>query len=265
MTARNPQWAHDTEVAGFTKLPDDSRWVRLGSMRDDIARQVKEVVNVDGQNHAILRRPLRAWKGGKLVLNPGSHVRMPWRCPSWRCWMAINPGIRECPLPIEPSRCWCDGGPRYAELIESRCWAVMPFHAGQNRPAWAAAGQATVENYDGGRFCACFPASAPVPAAPTSIWRRSASRLMTSTNSVPPASSGEWAHPEKAPRKRGSGMLTTTAMRPALSTNSAGGDQLFTSFWRESMRIFPRAAMERPLMLAAIMGMARGITGAIVP
>ena len=82
------------------QLPDDSRWGRLAGkyVRDDIARQVKEVVNVDGQIMRFYDGLLRAWKGGKLVLNPDRMCVMPWAVPSWRCWMAIIPESRECPL-----------------------------------------------------------------------------------------------------------------------------------------------------------------------
>lgn len=266
VTARNPQWVHDTEVAGFTKLPDDSRWGRLAGkyVRDDIARQVKEVVNVDGQIMRFYDGLLRAWKGGKLVLNPGSHVRD----AVGGAFMAVLDGNN----PLNPANARYfheaitllrDGGPRYAELIEKQ---VLGGDAFSTQVKTALRGllpdKGTVENYDGGailRLLSSLGAGArgfydywaEIRKLPDDIYK-TASYLHHLANGLTPEKAAEETRKWYAYYDR----------HASSSFYKFSGRVInpFTSFWRESMRIFSRAAMERPLMLAAIMGMARGIT-----
>jgi hypothetical protein len=76
-TAANPEWTTDVDTAGFTLIPDSPRFGPLAGkyLREDIARQILDLVDVPNAALRAYDGLLRKWKAAKLVWNPGSHIR----------------------------------------------------------------------------------------------------------------------------------------------------------------------------------------------
>jgi hypothetical protein len=76
-TAQHPEWVSDIALNGFTAIPDASRFGPLAGkhVRKDIAAQILDLVDVPNAALQFYDAILRKWKAGKLVWNPGSHIR----------------------------------------------------------------------------------------------------------------------------------------------------------------------------------------------
>lgn len=265
-TAKVSSWVTKVDTAGFTQIPDNPRFGPLAGkfVRDDIATQVMDVVNVDGAAMKFYDSALRKWKGGKLVLNPGSHIRDAvgntafaylggnslWNPGNWPYYRDAIATLR-------------DGGPRFAELIEMQ---VLGGDAYTTQVKTALRGllpdQKTVENADAGalmRMVMGLGAGA-----------RGTYEYLSALRSLP----DDFYKTAAFNKYRALGMTAREAADEVrkwfpyydrLGTSTywkVSGRFLnpFGSFFRESTRIMGRAAMERPMALSAVMLFATAVT-----
>lgn len=266
VTAKNPEWVHDSAVAGYQKIPDDPRWGKLAGkyVRDDIGRQLAEVVDMTGPVTKLYDGLLRSWKSGKLVLNPGSHVRDAVGGVFFALMDGNNPlnpaNVKYFRQAVSLLR---EGGPKYAELIEKQ---VLGGDAFSTQVKTALKGllpdKATVEGYDGGAIVRLLSGIG-------SAWNGSY-EFLSELRKLPDDiyKTAAYLHHLDSGRSAEEAAAEVRKWYPyydRLSSSAyykASGRVInpFTSFWREAVRIFGRAAMERPLALAAVWMMPRLIT-----
>lgn len=75
--AASKDYTADVQRAGYTQIPDSSRFGRLAGrfVRDDVAAEVMQLMDVPSMAMQLYDGLLALFKTGKTVLNPGSHVR----------------------------------------------------------------------------------------------------------------------------------------------------------------------------------------------
>lgn len=75
--AESKDYISDVQRAGYTQIPDSSRFGRLAGrfVRDDVAAEVMQLMEVPNVAMQMLDSLLAAWKWGKTVWNVGSHTR----------------------------------------------------------------------------------------------------------------------------------------------------------------------------------------------
>jgi len=258
--------AKEAPPPGYTEIPENPRFGPLSGrwVRDDIATQVLDVVNVDGAAMKFYDSMLRKWKGGKLVLNPGSHIRDAVGNTAFAylggnsLW---NPG--NWPYYRDAIAILRDGGPKFAELIEMQ---VLGGDAYTTQVKTALRGllpdQKTVENADAGalmRMVMGLGAGA-----------RGTYEYLSALRSLPDdfyktAAFNKYRAQGMDPREAAAEVRKWFPYYDRLGTSAywkVSGRFLnpFGSFFRESTRIMGRAAMERPMALSAVMLFASAVT-----
>ena len=77
--SENPDWASETEVQGWTKMPKDPRLGKLSEMYVEprIAGDINDVMKFtsDEELDKFLKRINATWKATKTIMNPATHLR----------------------------------------------------------------------------------------------------------------------------------------------------------------------------------------------
>jgi hypothetical protein len=266
-TAANPEWVSDIAITGYTPIPDASRFGPLAGkhVRKDIAAQILDLVDVPNAALQFYDGILRKWKAGKLVWNPGSHIRDAvgntmfaylagssiWNPGNWPHYQqaiaALRTGGKDFAELIEQQVL---GGDAYSGIVKDRLKGLLPDPK-------------TVENYDPGfvqrlmfGFGATFHGShefmSSLRRLPDDLFKAAAYFKAKAEFSQSPdlqvsssAASAAAQHVRKwfpyYDRLGQSG--TTRAVGRFVNP--------FVSFFRESTRILGTAVVERPLALTA--------------
>ena len=274
-TAAHPEWVSDVSLTGFTAIPDASRFGPLAGkhVRKDIAAQILDLVDVPNAGLQFYDAILSKWKAGKLVWNPGSHVRDAvgntmfaylagssiWNPGNWPYYQqaiaALRTGGKDFAELIEQQ---VIGGDAYTGLVKERLKGLLPDPK-------------TVEGYNPGfvqRLLFGFGASlhgsheflASLRRLPDDLFKSAAyfkhKAEFSQSQGLPVSESARRAADEVRKwfpyydRLGQSG--TTRAVGRFVNP--------FVSFFRESTRILGTAVAERPLALTAALSFPALIT-----
>ena len=296
-TAKQPEWVSDVALAGYTQMPDNDRFGPLAGkyVRDEIATQVLDLVQVPGTILGAYDAILRTWKAGKLVLNPGSHIRDAVGNVVFSVLSGSNPfNPGNLPFYRDAITALRDGGDVYAELIEMQVLGgdaltnevktalkgllpdtktlekqdagkIMRLIMGVGATARTAAG-ATVGGLIGGPVGAVAGAALAVSPAKT----RGGYEFLAAVRQVPDNLYKTAAYLKYKAQGMSAGEAAAEVRKWFPYYDRLGSSALikqgsrfvmpFSSFFRESTRILGRGAVERPLAMASILGFATGIT-----
>ena len=264
--AKQRDWVSEVSLDGHTEIPDNPRFGPLAGkfVRADIATQVLEHVGVDGAAMQFYDSMLRKWKAGKLVLNPGSHVRDAVGNTVFAflggnsLW---NPG--NLPFYRDAITALRDGGEAYAELIEQQ---VLGGDAFTTQVKAGLKGllpdTKTVEKMDPGAIARLFTGFgagirgsyeylSELRKLPDDFYKTAAYLKYKSQGMSPAEAAAEVRKWFPYYDRLGSSKVWKQGGRFAMP---------FASFFRESTRILGRAAMERPLALATSLSFAGMVT-----
>lgn len=265
-TGKNKEWVSDVSLEGYTEIPDNPRFGPLAKkfLRADIATQVLEHVGVDGAAMQFYDSMLRKWKAGKLVLNPGSHVRDAVGNTVFAylggnsIW---NPG--NLPYYRDAITALRDGGDTYAELIEQQ---VLGGDAFTTQVKAGLKGllpdTKTVEDMQPGAIARLFMGFgagirgsyeylSELRKLPDDFYKTAAYLKYKSQGMSPAAAAAEVRKWFPYYDRLGSSAAWKQTSRFAMP---------FSAFFRESTRVLGRAAMERPLALATSLSFAAMVT-----
>ena len=266
-TAKNKDWTSNVSLQGFTQIPDATRFGPLAGkfVQNDIAQQILDKMDVPNAALRFYDAVLRKWKSGKLVWNPGSHIRdavgntvfaylggsniaNPGNWPYYRQAMEImrNGG----PLYTELLEHGVLGGDAYSSLVREKLKGLLPDAK-------------TVENFNpgllqrfffdfGAKFHATHEQLAEYRRVPDDFYKIAAylkakAEFISQSPHLPVSLSSAQAaaHVRKwfPYYDRLGGSATTRAAGRFVNP--------FLSFFRESTRILALAAKERPIALTA--------------
>jgi hypothetical protein len=265
-TAKNAEWVSDTALAGFTQIPDNDRFGPLSGkyVRDEIATQVLDLVQVPGTILGAYDAILRTWKAGKLVLNPGSHIRDAVGNVVFSVLSGSNPfNPGNLPFYRDAITALRDGGDTYAELIEMQ---VLGGDALTNEVKTALKGllpdTKTLEGKPAGWVMrqimgmgsaarGSYEFLAAVRQVPDNLYKTAAYLKYKAAGMSPAEAAAEVRKWFPYYDRLGTSALIKQGSRFVMP---------FSSFFRESTRILGRGAVERPLAMASILSFASGIT-----
>ena len=265
-TAKQPEWVSDVALAGYTQMPDNDRFGPLAGkhVKDEIARQILDLVDVPGTVLGMYDAILRTWKAGKLVLNPGSHIRDAVGNVAFSVLAGTNPlNPGNLPYYRDAIAALRDGGDAYAELIEMQ---VLGGDAFTTEVKTALKGllpdTKTLEKQDAGKIMrlimgvggaarGAYEWAAAVRQVPDNLYKTAAYLKFKAQGMSPAEAAAEVRKWFPYYDRLGSSGLIKQGSRFVMP---------FSSFFRESTRILGRGAVERPLAMASILGFASGIT-----
>lgn len=265
-TASHPDWVSKEALQGYTKMPDSDRLGPLAKLhvRDDIAQQLNELVTIPGTVMRFYDGALKKWKGGKLVLNPGSHIRdavgntMFATLAGTSIW---NPG--NLPHYREALNILRNGGDGYAELLERQVLegdaysSLVRSHLRGLIPDPKVTSGITDEGIVrlmlgfGSKLRGAFDVVAELRKFPDNFYKTAAYLKYKADGMSPEAAAAEvrkwFPYYDRLGRSatwRGVGRFVNP----------------FASFMRESTRIFGTGMRERPVAMAAMMSFPAMIT-----
>jgi len=265
-TAKNAEWVSDGALAGFTQIPDNDRFGPLSGkyVRDEIATQVLDLVQAPGTILGAYDAILRTWKAGKLVLNPGSHIRDAVGNVVFSVLSGSNPfNPGNLPFYRDAITALRDGGDTYAELIEMQ---VLGGDAFTTEVKTALKGllpdTKTVEDKDAGWIMrqimgvgatmrGGYEWAAAVRQIPDNLYKTAAYLKYKAQGMSPAEAAAEVRKWFPYYDRLGTSAVIKQGSRFVMP---------FSSFFRESTRILGRGAVERPLAMASILSFASGIT-----
>lgn len=273
-TAKNKDWTSNVSLQGFTEIPDNDRFGPLAGkfVQKDIAQQILDKLDVPNAALRFYDAVLRKWKSGKLVWNPGSHIRdavgntvfaylggsniaNPGNWPYYRQAMEImrNGG----PLYNELLEHGVLGGDAYSSLVRERLKGLLPDAK-------------TVENFNPGliqRFFLDFGSKFHGTHEQLAEYRRMpddfykiAAYLKAKHDLQGAGVANSRLAPEAAAHVR-KWFPYYDRLGGSATTRAAGRFvNPFLSFFRESTRILSTAAVERPIALAAALAFPAAIS-----
>lgn len=279
-TAANPDWSSPVALQGFTAIPDTSRFGPLAGkyIREDIARQVLDLVTVPNAALKFYDSTMRVWKAGKLVWNPASHCRDAignsmfsylagntiWNRANWPHYQNALKLLRGETLPngltyADLIKHGVLGGDAYSSLVKDRLKGLLPDAR-------------TVEDFNPGLIQRSFMGLAEKARAAhnkVSEWRRLPDDFYKTA---------AFLQQIAQTTTDGTGLPTPSALNTAAEHvlkwfpyYDRLGNSVFTrgygriaspffSFFRESTRIFLQGLAERPVATAAAISFPIAIT-----
>jgi hypothetical protein len=275
-TAKNKEWTSNVSLQGYTEIPDNDRFGPLAGkfVQKDIAAQILDKMDVPNAALRFYDAILRKWKSGKLVWNPGSHIRDAVGNTVFAYLGGsniMNPGnwqyYRQA---LEIMR---NGGPLYAELIENGVLGGDAYSSlVRERLKGLLPDAATVENFNpgliqrfffdfGAKFHATHEQLAEYRRVPDDFYKIAAYLKAKATfASENPASSIQDQASMAAGHVR-KWFPYYDRLGGSATTRAAGRFvNPFFSFFRESTRILGTAVKERPIALSAALAFPAAIS-----
>lgn len=275
--AANPDYVANTASAGYTAIPESSRFGRLSGkfVKDEIAQQIVELIQTPDTAIKLYDSVLTAWKEGKTVWNPGTHVRNVLGNVMFAQFAGLNPfNPGNMTYYREALRTLRQGGDTLREMYEQGVLGA-DFSAAELK----------------GRLNALLPDPDTIvdddPSALTrigrSVWQmmsRPAMKLREGLHALygledsvyKAAAYLKQKHLGQSPAEAAAHVRKWFPYyddigRSATLSAARRTVMPFLSFYRESLRIFAQAAMERPLAMAtglAIPAVITAISAAIL-
>jgi DNA repair protein RadC len=275
-TAKNKEWVSDVSLQGYTEIPDNDRFGPLAGkfVQKDIAAQILDKMDVPNAALRFYDAILRKWKSGKLVWNPGSHIRDAVGNTVFAYLGGsniMNPG--NWPYYRQALEIMRKGGPQYAELIEHGVLGGDAYSSlVRERLKGLLPDAATVENFNpgliqrlffdfGAKFHATHEQLAEYRRVPDDFYKIAAYLKAKATfASENPASSIQDQASMAAGHVR-KWFPYYDRLGGSATTRAAGRFvNPFFSFFRESTRILGLAAKERPIALSAALAFPAAIS-----
>ncbi|WP_422320222.1 hypothetical protein [Prosthecobacter sp.] len=276
-TAKNKEWTSNVSLQGFTPIPDQTRFGPLAGkfVQNDIAQQILDKLDVPNAALRFYDAILRKWKSGKLVWNPGSHIRdaVGNAVFAYLGGSSIaNPG--NWPYYRQAMDIMRHGGPLYAELLEHGVLGGDAYSSLVREKLKGLLPDAkTVENFNPGllqRFWFDFGSKFNTTHEQLAEYRRMPDDFYKIASYLKAKNEARLSPSTLRGEGRGEGPLSEQEIQQlaaahvrkwfpyydrlgaSWATRNAGRFvNPFFSFFRESTRILALAAKERPIALSA--------------
>ena len=277
-TAKNKEWVSDVSLQGYTEIPDNDRFGPLAGkfVQKDIAAQILDKMDVPNAALRFYDAILRKWKSGKLVWNPGSHIRDAVGNTVFAYLggsSIMNPG--NWPYYRQALEVMRNGGPIYAELIEHGVLGGDAYSSlVRERLKGLLPDAATAENFNPGliqRFFFDFGAKFHATHEQLAEYRRVPDDFYKIAAYLKAKDTISQQSPTIANDRQQLQTMAAGHVRKwfpyydrlgGSSTTRAVGRFVnpFFSFFRESTRILGTAAKERPIALSAALAFPAAIS-----